>query len=46
MIFVVVFSGMSGVFPDFSARAVWDMKDAGTAGRDIDALGVVIVLSG
>jgi hypothetical protein len=47
MIFVVVFSGISGVgFPDFSAIAVWDIKDAGTAGRDNDALGVVRVLSG
>jgi hypothetical protein len=41
MMFVVVFNGISGV--GFSA---WDMKDAGTAGRDSDALGVVIVLSG
>lgn len=40
---VVVFNGI-GV--DFSVTAFWVMKDTGTAGRDSDALGVVIVLSG
>jgi hypothetical protein len=44
MMLVVVFNGIGGV--GFSARAFWVMKDTGTAGRDIDALGVVIVLSG
>ena len=42
--FVVVFNGIGGL--GFSATTVWDMKDTGTAGRDSDALGVVIVLSG
>jgi hypothetical protein len=44
MMFVVVFNGIGGF--GFSAITVCVMKDTGTAGRDIDALGVVIVLSG
>jgi hypothetical protein len=44
MMFVVVFSGIGGV--DCSAITVCCMKDTGTAGRDSDAFGVVIVLSG
>jgi hypothetical protein len=41
MMFVDVFKGTGGI-----GFSVWDMKDIGTAGRDSDALGVVIVLSG
>jgi len=44
MMLVVVFNGIGG--DAFSATAFWVMKDTGTAGRDSDALGVVIVLSG
>lgn len=46
MRFVVVFSGIRDIGLGFSATVVWDLNEIGTAGRDNDALGVVIVLSG